>query len=205
MCFWTRNLEDTMNGTGRGHRERGLAHASCISVLNAWLPNNCARRSVTPARVRKLRSSRSSRGAELPRGPGDCRLAAAQASRSARSPWSCSTGGTVITIINNYRMQIAQEGALAKPWGNCSLDLGAEAWQGDRAYVRRDLRGETECRGWLPSALSSRSLRASPGLLPARRGAGRGGGGGESPQFSSLGSSPEEALGRRGLGKTWVW
>lgn len=154
---------------------------------------------MTPARVRKLRSSRSSRGTELPRGPGDCRLAAAQASRSARSPWSCSTGGTVITIINNYRMQIAQEGALAKPWGNCSLDLGAEAWQGDRAYVRRDLRGETECRGWLPSALSSRSLRASPGLLPARRGAGAGGG--ESPQFSSLGSSPEEARGRRGLGR----
>lgn len=103
-------------------------------------------------------------------------------------------------------MQIAREGVLAEPRGNCLLDLGAETWQGDRAYVRRDLKGEMgQCQGLaargpllpLPQSLAWDSC------LPARTGAGGGGGaagGGESLRFwfSSLGAAPRRPGQERG-------
>lgn len=99
-------------------------------------------------------------------------------------------------------MQIAREGALAEPRGNCLLDLGAETWQGGRVYVRAGSeRGDgpvpgAGCQGPAPPAPSEPCL----GLLPARTGAGGGRGGGEGPQFqfSSLGAALRRPVRERG-------
>lgn len=138
-----------------------------------------------------------SRGAEPPRGremPPGCGSGRPERTLSV----ALRAGGTVITIINNYRRAASPGAALAKPCGNCSLDLGAGTWQGERANVRAALKGELEGRGGCqaPSPLAP-SLPPSLAWTSACEEGSRAGGG-ESPRFSALGSSPEEAGAREG-------